>query len=227
MKVKYRLREFAAVGLVVSLLAVTPIVAAQDSGSSSSGSDDVTKTETDTTNRGDRLAKFALTFKVALNSSEKEHIMLKCVGSQGVVGKLNTKFGNSVTRRTQAYTELTKNLDNLVTKLQAKSVDTTTLESEITTLKSKIATYSTDLTAYKQALGDLKAVDCKADPTGFQAALEAARSAHDKLVTDVTDIKTYLKATIKPTLVTIRTQLESSDSSKQASPNPSVNGGSN
>ncbi len=216
---KYRLRYILGAGLVASVLVAGPLVLAEDG--STGGSDDTTTVEMETHNRGDRLTKFKTQFKISLTTREEASLKLHCVAAQGLVSKLNTRFGNSVTRRSQAYSELSKNLAKLLTKLKAKGVDTTTLEQQITTLNTKIATYTTDLAAYKQALADLKDVDCKADPAGFQAALEAARAAHETLVTDAVGIKTYVLGTIKPTLVTIRTQLE------QESTNNSTTGGTN
>lgn len=155
-------------------------------------------------------------YKVKLAAAQKLALKGKCKPAQAVVGKLQTKFGNSVTKRTQAYEQLQKNLDGLIEKLKAKDVDTATLESQITALKAKIATYSTDLTAYKDSLADLKEVDCAADPDAFQAALESARAAHQKLVADVVAIKTYVKDTIKPTLVTIRKSIETAASTSNS-----------
>jgi uncharacterized protein involved in exopolysaccharide biosynthesis len=222
-KISYIISSLLIAGSII--IPSVAVAHAEDttSGSSGSGStttttstDDTTKVETENHTMEDRITKFKTDFKVKLATAEAARIKLKCVGAQGVVGTLNTKFGNSITVRTQAYTELQKNLDKLVTRLKAKNVDTTTLESQITELKAKITTYTTDLTAYKQALTDLKAVDCKTDPDGFQAALLAARSAHDKLVTDVTAIRTYLTGTIKPTLQTIKQQLAAKDSSSSS-----------
>lgn len=194
-------------------------------------SNDITETETETHDMTERIDKFKASFKVRLGLAEAANIKAKCVAAQGVVGKIHTRFGNSVTKRTQAYTELQKNLDKLVEKLKAKNVDTASLEQQITELKSKITTYSTNLAAYKQALSDLKEINCKTDPTGFQAALLAARSARNTLVTDVLAIRTYLVDTIKPTLKTIKTQLEGKenddDTSSTNKTNDNTTGGGN
>ncbi|MGH7249826.1 MAG: hypothetical protein ACREGC_02530, partial [Minisyncoccia bacterium] len=139
------------------------------------------------------------------------------VAAQTKIGVLQTRFGNSVVTRTKAYDNLESRLDKLTTNLKAKSVDTTTLEQQITELKSKITTYNTDLTAYKQSLSDLKAVDCKTDPDGFQAALQAARSAHDTLVNDALAVRTYLVDTIRPTLESIAKSLESTSTNNSTS----------
>ncbi len=223
---KYRLRYLISAALLLGTLSLSPAIALahdgeSNSGSTSSGSNETeNETETEFEHRIDTLKT---KFKVRLEVSEKLHLKGKCKAAQAVVGKHQGKFGTSITVRTQAYTELQKNLDKLVEKLKTKGVDTATLESQITELKSKIDTYKTDLDAYKQTLADLKKVDCASDQDAFMAALDAARAARDKLISDVVGIKTYLKGTIKPTLVNIRKSLESSSDDSSESSNDSDN----
>ncbi len=234
---KYRLRYLVSGLLITTTLVATPVALAEsnsnsssntsnsstsvssDSSSSSSSStttvtstnnDDTIKIETEHHTMADRLALLKAKFKIQLTVAQTTRLKLRCVAAQGVIAQLNTRFGNSVAVRTSAYTELQSRLSKLVITLKTHNVDTATLESQITSLNTKVTSYNTDLAAYKQTLSDLKAVDCKADPTGFQSALQAARAAHDKLVTDVTDIRTYLKDTIKVTLQSILKTLESS-----------------
>ncbi len=234
---RYKFCYLIATGLFAGILATTPAVLATDGSSSgssdtssssssdstSSTSNDTTETPTQVKEREDRITKLKDELNVRLSTLEETHIKSACLPAQARVAHLNTKFGTSVTKRTQAYTEIQKNLDNLVAKLKAKNVDTTTLEQEITTLKTKIATYATDLATYKQAISDLKNVDCKADPTGFQAALDAARAAHLTLIDDTTTIKTYVSETIKPTLKLIKTDLEQAEGKKENSGASSTN----
>lgn len=222
---KYRLTNLISAGLVASALVITPVALAETNTGTSTVSNNSTTTTTTTTSSDDtsnietenhdmssRIAKFKTKFKVDLTVAEQAKLKLHCVAAQNIIGKLNDKFGNSVTTRTKAYTELQNRLTKLIANLKTKSVDTTTLEQEQTVLNTKIATYTTDLAAYKQSLADLKAVDCKTDPTGFKAALEAARSAHDTIVADVLAVRTYLVGTIKPTLQGILKTLDTTSS---------------
>lgn len=233
---KYKLRYLALIGVLASFLVAVPMVRAEDSGSGGSGSGDTsnsssssdntststsdsstdtTESQTETEARDTRIAKLKDDLHVHLDNAEKNALKKVCRPAQAVVARIKTHFGSSVTKRTQAYIELQKNLDSLLAKLKAKSVDTTTLEQEITTLKTKIANYKTDLMAYQQTLADLKGVDCQTDPDGFQAALDAARTAHQKLVDDTVDIKTYAQGTVKPTLEAIKKELEGTGSNNE------------
>lgn len=226
---KKRLRYIISGGVIASFLLVSPLAALAESNTSSNAPDDgsdsasssstMTKTDdsmdsvkTDAGSIKDRLEKIKTSLKIKLTTVEQARLKTRCKASQAVIATLNDRFGNSVVNRTKAYDELISRLNNIVVKLQAANIATTELEAEIAALQTKVATYKTDLVSYRQALSDLKLVDCATDPTAFKAALEAARAAHMTLVGDTTAIKTYVVSTIKPTLQTIRQQLETQKS---------------
>lgn len=201
----------------VSAVAVT----GQSSGSStdsSQGSDeakDVSEVQEEFDKREDRVNEFKKRFKIRLTLLETKRIQLKCKGAQSVVGKLQQKFGSKAKPRTEAYANLQERLDSLIIKLQTHEVDTSKLEEQITELKTKIEKFTNDLETYKQAIVDLKDVACKDDPAGFQAALEAARVAHDALKDDIKAIRTYLVGTIRPTLQSIKQQMEGQENKEK------------
>jgi septation ring formation regulator EzrA len=234
---KQRLR-YVLLAILASSFLLAPAFASAEGGSTNSSSniaannsasehatnttsDKNTTTEThpssDTTDMDKRLTRLKTDLKINLSDTQKLHIEGRCKSAQGIVKTVGDRVDNGVTTRTQAYAELTSKLNNIVTKLKAKNIDTTTLEHELTVLQTKIATFTTDVSAYKQTLSDLKGVDCITDPTAFQAALTASRSAHDKLTSAVADIKSYVSSTVKPTLQVIRTELESQEQSGSSS----------
>jgi len=214
---KQHMRYIAAIGLVTSLLVATPLVMADThiTTPSEPGHNATMPTETkqDTTTMKERLEKLKTDLKLKLTTAEQTRLKDRCKAAQAVVATLNTRFGKSVTTRTNAYSKLTRHLNDIIAKLKAKGVDTTKLEQQKTMLEEKINTYKADLDKYKQAISDLRDVDCVSDPTAFKAALEAARTAHATLITDTTTIRSYVVDTIKPTLHDIRTQLEANKSS--------------
>lgn len=219
---KRNLRSLVLTVLTLSTLVVAPIVAAEgNSGSSgSSGSSGAQKpaetsdkktdaeNETETHNR---LEKQKTDLKIKLTSSESERLKTRCKPAQTVVKTEHDRFSSKVVGRTRAYAELTDKLDKLVARLKAKNVDVTELQNEIAVLQTKIATFNADLAAYKQALSDLRLVNCTTDPTAFQAALVTARTAHEALLNDAKDIRSYVKDTIKVTLHSIKTALEAEE----------------
>ncbi len=159
-----------------------------------------------------RLTDRKTSLKTKLTTAEQSRIKLKCVPSQtGSIKSLSGRIKGIETSRRQTHKNLLSRLDKLVEKLKVKNVDTTELEAEIVVLKTKIATFDADLVLYKQAITDLKSMDCVADPVSFKASLETARTLKQTVATDSESIKSYVNDTIKPTLKIIRTALETAE----------------
>ena len=231
---------------ILALAVVTPLIAgnvalAVDGAAASPTSTTPSTTSTPTTTTltaqqkadlAKRLADRKTQLKIALTAAELSKYKTKCVGAQATINTLGVRVKGIETSRTQVYGNITDDLTKLSTKLKTKGLGTTTLDGEITTLKTKVTTFTTDLTSYKQDVADLKDMDCVADPTAFKASLDAARTAHDKVAKDAADIRTYLTATVKPTLKDLRTQLaaktgSSTTTSTSTSTNTTTTGSTN
>lgn len=159
------------------------------------------------TERQERVQKRKTELKIAQTNAQKQRLTGRCKAAQTLVGVLNGRVKGVQTVRSDAYGRITGQLDDLLVKLQAKGANTTELQTAITTLKDHIHTFTDDLADYQQAVNDTAEIDCVADPDGFKASLETARSLKTKLKEDGTVIRAYLKETIKPLLQTIRAQL--------------------
>lgn len=176
-----------------------------------------TETETETVKPDDvdllrRLTDRKSSLKTKLTTTEQSRVKLKCVPSQtGSLKSLSGRIKGIETSRRQTHKNLLNRLDKLVEKLKVKNVDTTALEAEIVVLKTKIATFDADLALYKQAITDLKSMDCVADPVSFKASLETARTLKQTVAKDSESIKSYVNDTIKPTLKIIQTALETAE----------------
>jgi chromosome segregation ATPase len=204
--VKNRIKYLLMAGVTFSVLALTPIVLAEDGNSNSESSNS-------TTNKTlkQRVEEHKNTFKLKLNSTEILRLKGKCGSAQDKIKTYRENINANVPARVKAYQNLQSRLTSLVEKLKAANIDTSTLEQQLTVLDQKIDTFNDNLATYKQQLADLKDIDCTSDPDGFKAALEAARETRKKLAAEIADIKAYVKETIKPTLQTIRQQLEAQE----------------
>lgn len=156
----------------------------------------------------ERINKRKAELKIRLSAAEKLKIQNKCQASQGHVSSVKGRIQGIETSRTQVYSNMTDRLTDLSEKLKNKGADTAALDAAIAELKKKIETFNTDLATYKQAVSDLADMDCKTDPDGFKASLQAARTAQETTSKDAKDVRAYVNDTIKPLLKTIRTALE-------------------
>jgi antitoxin (DNA-binding transcriptional repressor) of toxin-antitoxin stability system len=111
------------------------------------------------------------------------------------------------TKRIEVYGATIAKLSPLSEKVKAKNVDTTQLDAEIKMLRQKMDTFTQDAAIFKQTVTDLTVMDCASDPSAFQISLEAARTAQTQVKADAEAISSYVKDTLKPTLVEIRQKL--------------------
>jgi hypothetical protein len=204
-------------GIALALPVFTFGIVAAESTPTTTNDDTTTQTTTeDKTELNDRITKRKAALKIKLTNLEKARLKLKCVAAaKGPVKRLSGRINGLETSRNEVYTNLVNRLTKLSDQIKTKNLDTTTLDEQITTLKGKIDNFKTDLETYKTAVSDLSNMDCASDPDGFKASLEDARAARAKLATDSSDIKTYLNETIKPTLVALRNQLETKDTTSE------------
>lgn len=161
----------------------------------------------------ERLEKQKADLKVKLNAAQEARIKAKCKATQGIIKAGEEHVKANAPKREQAYQQLKDHMTKLVEKLKAKGVNTVQLEEQLVVLKGKIDTFKLNQAAYNQAVSDAQNIDCAADPTGFKAALESARSKRETLIQSANEIKNYVKNSIKPTLATIRGELESKKTS--------------
>jgi hypothetical protein len=159
----------------------------------------------------ERLTKRKAELKTKLTNAQKLLLKGKCKASQGRISSVSGRIKGIETSHGKVHANIVERLTELSTKLKNKGVDTTELDAAIETLQTKVTTFNADLVVYKQAITDLEAMDCVTDPDGFKASLEAARTALDQVKSDSTDIRSYVKDTIKPILKTIRETLESQE----------------
>jgi phage shock protein A len=218
---KTPIKLLLAAGLVLPLFAFSSIaiVHAEETSTASSSPTSEPKVAEDKASIQKRIEERKAALKTKITSTEEARLKLRCKASQGTVSSLKGKVTGIETSRDKVYDGLVARLTSLQTKLKAQDVDTAVLDSEITVLQTKITTFKADLTAYKAAVTDLAGMECATDPTGFKASLEAARAAREKVKKDATDIRTYVTATIKPTLQQIRATLEAKKATTEGATN--------
>lgn len=173
-----------------------------------------TGTTADVTNKqalANRIAEHKELIKTKISNAKKLRIQSKCKAAQGKVSSVEGRIKGLETSRAQVYKNIINRLTKLSEKLKAKEVDTTELNADIVVLQEKMTKLNTDLAEFKQIVGDLAAMDCATDPDGFNAALEAARTARQQVHQDGLDVRAYINDTIKPLLKTIREQLATTE----------------
>jgi aconitase B len=185
--------------LIVTPLLLVPVVAHAETTTTTTTETVTTETTTQ------RVGKYKLALKTQPTVAEQIKIKANCKAAQVKGRILSTQITQKIALRSAAYVAVTVNIDNLINDLNAANVDTTELQTESDALQKLITTYGTDLKVYQDNITDMNAVDCVADPVGFKAALEAARTSQATVLKDIKAIRAYVNDTIKPTLQAIIT----------------------
>ncbi len=186
------------------------LFAVEDSSSTEQTASEKEAETNDAVSLRERWEKRKKQFGTELTYYEKTQLKLRCKPAQtGQIQKVGGRLNGIQTSREKVHSNMVNHLNSLIPKLEVAGLDTTTLSSQIEMLKTKIETFNTDFSTYEQAVADMEAIDCAAEPDGFQASLEDARASLEKLKTDAKDIRTYVKETIRKELVNLHKLLGS------------------
>lgn len=212
---KIRLKLLISTGILVPAFVFAPVAAVTNDSDTAQTADPQSQTTLaqedsadDIAARKDRLEKRKTELKTRLDAAKLARVKKLCKASQGNLSSISGRIKGLETSRSHVYANLVDRLTKLSGLIKDKGVDTAELDAQITQISTLIEAFNTDLAAYKLAVSDLAAMDCAADPTAFQASLEAARAARAKTADDAAAIRTYLSDTIKPTLKELRAQVE-------------------
>lgn len=209
---KNRISLVLSVGLIVPLLFAGAVLAVDEPATEPKVAQNQTTAEERNAKLKERLDKRKAELKVKLSAIQEKRVQTRCKNSQTFTTKISTRATNIEANRSQKHSTVVDRLTTLQNKLEAKNIDSAGLPAQITELKAKIAVFNTDWAAYKEAVADVSEMDCVADPNAFKASLESARASLKKVRADSADIKAYIKTTIKPTLQTIRVQVQQQSS---------------
>lgn len=213
---KVKLKELIGLSLLAPVLAFMPVVVfAHDDDAAHSHESELAQTtsvnETETTNSEDvkkRVNERKAALRTRLSAAKQTRVKNRCQASQGKLSSIQGRVKGLESSRTKVHQNLVNRLNKASERLAANNVDVTTVNQQITELTTLIETFNTNLEVYKTATGDLAVMECAVDPEGFQASLETARTSRTDAGDSSQAIRAYLKETIKPTLVDLRKQLE-------------------
>lgn len=147
--------------------------------------------------------------QIQLSEAERLHIQTRCQTTQAHLGRLHRRIVGVTVIQEQRYDGLMSKLAELVPRLQAAGIDTAAFEQQVNELQTKISAFYAAPDEFAVAVHDLATMDCAADPDGYKASLEEARTLRVKVLDAGHTIRTHLQDATKPALQTIRQQLAS------------------
>ena len=207
-----KLRILFATILVLPAFLAVPVLAQDSSDSDSTEQTNSSQETTEMTGEqikeklNKRVEDYKAKQQVRLANAEKKKIQTACKASQGHVRSLGAKTNNIKENRRKVFQELGDKLDNLITKLKAKNIDTTELETARAEMQTKAEALDQEIADYQQILSDLTDLDCATDPEAFKAALESARAQREVVAASAKDLRTYVTTNLRDVLKQIKLQ---------------------
>ncbi len=142
--------------------------------------------------------------QIKIDTAKADRIANKCQNAQDRIQNAINHVDEVKANRVEKYDLVMAKLGNVIDRLKAANVDTTTLESQVADLDAKIQTFVDNVDAYRLALNDAASIDCVTDPEGFVLALEDARALKTSLRQEGDSIKQFIKDNIVVTLQSIK-----------------------
>jgi hypothetical protein len=165
-------------------------IARADTSTSAGSSDAQATDQAQSTTLDDRTALRKSTYSVNLTIAAQKGLAAKCGAAQSGLKNVQTKDSAAAKARLDIYSELTTRLNNTIDNLKVQNTDNTALKTAAGKFDSAVTQYTDDVSKYKTTLDDAVSIDCRADPTGFEAALLDARALRVQLAKDADAIKT-------------------------------------
>lgn len=162
----------------------------------------------------ERLAARKQQVQERITAARTQRIQTNCRAAQGKVTSLEAKVQGTETSRQEVYTNLQRRLEALSQKLADEGIDTSALDVQRQTLQAEVDKFFATLATYKQAVADLAAMDCASDPEAFHATLVSVRTMLPELRQQAQTIRSILQDQIKPTLLTIKQQLQPAETTR-------------
>jgi biopolymer transport protein ExbD len=166
-------------------------------------SNSIATTTAKTTTITERVTERKNTLKLQISAEQNAKLAKNCVESQKLIKSISAQDQNNANKRQQVYTNISSRLATVVAGLNKQGLDTTALKNIQSQFNAAANQYLVDDATYKTTIEDLSAMDCVADPTGFEATLTEARQLRKKLASEVgqvASVKTALTAELSKSI---------------------------
>lgn len=147
-----------------------------------------------------RIAQRKKEQNVKLAQADISRLEGVCTNAQSVIRTLTDGYSNSANNRDKTYRGIDAKLWIIIGSLKLDGKDTFKLEQQRLEYIKRVQAYENQANQFQQSVSDLAAINCQADPVGFQALLQTARAYNAQIRSSFISIKSYLIDQIQPTI---------------------------
>lgn len=145
-----------------------------------------------------RVAQRKIEQNIRLSKPDMARLQSQCTGVQSVIRTLTDSYTTSSNNRDKIYRGIDAKLWIIIGSLKLDGKDTFKLEQQRDGYIKRVQAFENESNQFQQAISDLAAINCQADPAGFQALIQTARAYNAQIRSSFINIKSYLIDQIQP-----------------------------
>lgn len=145
--------------------------------------------------------------KVQLTNAEATKLGEKCKAAQEKITVATKKIADADKPVQTKYEAHAGRIQKILQKAEVKGVETAQLKKDVDAYNEKYQAMVASVTAFNLSASDLKAIDCKANPTGFKATLQSARAELKQVQTLRKELSELSKGSLLESLKNAKTEL--------------------
>lgn len=160
------------------------------------------------TELNDRLEKRKTVVQTRLSAAEATRVSTRCAAAQQKFTAIGKKFSDNDQPLRAKYEAYNARLAKITEKADARGIDTTELKKNTVIFNQQYQGLVTAANDFNLSISDLKSVDCKTNPNGFKATLEAARKEQKDVQAARTELSKLVKGPLLESIKSIKTTAE-------------------
>jgi hypothetical protein len=127
--------------------------------------------------------------KITLTQEDKQDIQKKCKASQEIIRESQTDANRAVSKRTEIYQDLKKELQALSLRFSRQAVDASELDLLVGKLTQGLDSFNQKSDTLNGAYQDALIINCKNKPEEFKAAVIILRAQHSYVYEESQDLR--------------------------------------
>lgn len=149
--------------------------------------------------------------QVAQKTAKK--VIARCAIIESKIQVKATNFDNNKIKHLDAYAKVNAKLAEIISKLEIKGVDVSSLKKDLVVLDEKIKKFSDDYAIYIAKLKASQEFVCGETESDFRTSLKGAKTALAQVHKDAVDIRTYYAQNITGNINNIKTAINAQKAS--------------
>lgn len=143
---------------------------------------------------------------------KQEQLQKRCETHEQVLTQYQSRFEKNAQGYSARFQNVHDKMTQLTERLSANAdLDTTQLQANLATLQEMITDFAAKQPEFQAQLSTMQSAACSDGETEYRTAMQGAQNTFRSMRSEAEQIRLFIQNTIRPELVMLRQQLESSN----------------